>query len=256
MFPALSMPYMAVLVSLFIVVLTLFFIMRRRSLLGSLSALKNLVPARKHTVLICGPVDSGKTVLFHTLSGGKYQPTRTSIEENVGTFKINPELLKDRKKELCDIQFEFIDFPGHPSQELKLGKFINNIQSVILLTDASSSDSISRASKMLFALLEKKGFMKKQIPILICANKSDLGDAQTMTAIRSRILDELNTLRESRTTMETIDKVDEGIEPVGKSGDKLTWENLGCTVSFGQISAKEGNVRDVLDFLETTQCCC
>jgi signal recognition particle receptor subunit beta len=255
-FPYLTMPYMTVLISLFLVLLTVLFFMRKKSfkpVRDWLSAMNTFKLNNKCTVLICGPVDSGKTVLFHTLSGGKYESTQTSMEINKDTFTIDKNLITDRKK-LENIQFEFIDFPGHPSQELQLGKSLAKIQGVILLVDASSSDSYLSGAKLLYSLLEKKGFTNNKIPVLICANKTDLSDAQTMVAIRGKMLDELNKLKETRPT-ENLEKNDE-IVPVGKTDERFTWENLGSSVSFGQISAKTGNVRDVLDFLEQTCCCC
>jgi signal recognition particle receptor subunit beta len=209
----------------------------------------------KSTVLMCGPVDAGKTLLFHTLSGGKFQPTQTSMEENVNTFKIHEKVLGDKKDKLCNVNFEFIDFPGHPSHEFKLTKFINHLRGVIILIDASSSDSILQGSKTLFTMLEKKGFMTKKIPVLICANKIDLSESQPLTAIRQKILEEMNKLRENRGNMETIQKGDEDVAAIGQSGERLTWDTLGVPVSFGQISAKQGNVTDVLDFLEGIQHC-
>jgi signal recognition particle receptor subunit beta len=228
--------------------------MHRRTMIMNMSIWNRY---RKSHVLICGPVDAGKTVLLHSLAGTKIQPTQTSMEENVVTFKIPAHVLGDKKQALYNTEFEFIDFPGHPSQEFQLNKYIPNIKGVILLVDASSSDSYMRGAKMLYTFFENGQFVKKQIPILICANKTDLSDAQTMTAIRTKILDELNKLRDSPLNVNTIEKENhEGIALIGKAGERLTWENIGTPVSFGQISAKTGNVRDVIDFLEGIQHCC
>jgi len=254
----LAMPYMAVIIALFVVLISALFFMRRRKMivrplrrLGQWFSQKSM---RKSTVLICGPVDAGKTLLFHTLSGGKFQPTQTSMEENVNSFKIHEKILGESKKDkLKDINFEFIDFPGHPSKELKLNKFLNNLQGVIVLVDSSSGDSITNGAKTLFSLMEKKGFLDKKVPVLICANKMDLDNSQTLNAIRQKILEELNKLKDNRSSMENIEKRDEDITTFGKSGEKLTWENMGLPVSFGQISAKQGSVIDVLDFLEGIQ---
>jgi len=103
--------------------------------------------------------------------------------------------------------------------------------------------------------MEKKGFLSKKIPVLICANKIDLDSSQPVNAVRQKMLDELNKMKETRPTMENIEKREEDITSIGKSGERLSWDNLGLTVSFGQISAKQGNVTDVLDFLEGIQCC-
>jgi signal recognition particle receptor subunit beta len=272
-----SMWHFALFLTLFIVLLSALYFMRRKNLpapvrrwmLKTRTFLMNrqkmimswpiwnsiLYRNRKCAVLICGPTDAGKTVLLHTLSGTKIQPTQTSMEENMATFRIPEEVLGDKKQMLCNTEFEFIDFPGQTAQEFQLAKYIPRIKGVILLVDASSNDSYMRGAKMLYSLLENKEFIKKQIPVLICANKTDLSDAQTMTAIRTKILEELNKLRDSPLNVNTIEK-DNEISSIGKAGERLTWENLGSSVSFGQISAKTGNVRDAIDFLEGIQHCC
>jgi small GTP-binding protein len=249
----LGLPYMAVSIALIIVLLSAFIFMRRRQGMRPLRRFMQWFKMRrlgKSTVLICGPVDSGKTALFHTLSCGEIQPTETSMQEKTDTFKIHPKILGTRKDKLCDINFEFIDYPGHPSKELHLGRFFNQVQGLILVVDASSNDSIMQASKTFYSLLEKKGFLHKKIPVMICANKIDMIDSLSLNAIRGKMLDEINKMRDSRSTTETTSEKVEDITSAGKSGEKFTWENLGMTVSFGQISAKQANVTDVLDFLE------
>jgi signal recognition particle receptor subunit beta len=269
-----SLWHLALLFTFFIILLTGLYFMRRKTLpplvrrmwlrtrtwmMNRRTMIMNMPILNRYgkcQVLICGPVDAGKTVLLHSLAGTKIQPTQTSMEENVVTFKIPAQVLGDKKQALYNTEFEFIDFPGHPSQEFQLNKYIPNIKGVILLVDASSNDSYMRGAKMLYGFFENGQFVKKQIPILICANKTDLSDAQTMTAIRTKILEELNKLRDSPLNVNTIEKEQEGIALIGKAGERLTWENIGTPVSFGQISAKTGNVRDVIDFLEGIQHCC
>jgi len=253
--PWLAVPSAAIFIALAVVIFSMF-LLKRKPLLAKKLKQWVMTMAQKakggqchqSTILICGPVDAGKTLLFHTLSNGKSQDTQTSMEENVETFKIHPKVLGDNKPNLSDFQFEFIDFPGHPSQELKLTKYVPRIQGVILLVDASSNDSCIRGAKMLYSFLEKKKFSMKKVPILVCANKVDLNNANSMSMIREKVLDELNKLKESQTTMENLGKHDEDIITVGKPGEKLTWENLN-SISFGQISVKEGNLKDVLNFL-------
>jgi len=250
-----GLSYMAIIIAVVVVLLSALFIMRRRQGMRPLRrAMEWIMQKRgKYTVLICGPVDAGKTTLFNTLCGGKFQATQSSMEENVETFKIHPRILGEKKDKLCNIHFEFIDFPGHPSKELHLGKFFHRVNGVILLVDGTSNDSLINGSKTLFYLLEKKEFRNKKTPVLICANKTDLDSTQTLGSIRSRILEEIKKLKDSRSTMENTDKGDEDIMSIGKSGEPLTLENLGLTVSLGQICTKEGKITDVLDFLEGIQ---
>jgi len=99
-------------------------------------------------------------------------------------------------------------------------------------------------------VVRTKKFADRQTPVLVCANKSDMTDVQSMFAIREKFLRELNNLKESRTTMESIETNEEATVPVGKSGEVLGWEGFTSPISFGQISVKDGNLTDVLDFLE------
>jgi small GTP-binding protein len=248
----LTMPYLGVMIALFVVLISILFLFRR-PLMGFCRRLRGRTG--KTTVLIFGPLDAGKTVLFYTLANGKFQQTQTSMQENVDTFKIHQKILDDANKpNLSRMQFEFIDFPGHPSQELKRGKYLPRANGVVLLVDAASNESINNGSKMLFSLLENKDFINKKTPILVCANKSDLDQADNVPAIRSKILAELNKLKESGSSMENIEHSgDEQGSAIGKSGEKLTWDSLGAPISFGRISVKKGEMRDLLDFFEGIQ---
>jgi small GTP-binding protein len=252
-----AMPYMAIMIALIVVLFSALLFMKRRQImkLKPMQRFRDLMMTKQKgnsTVLICGPVDAGKTLLFHTLSGGKFQPTQTSMEENVNTFTINDKILTDAKKDkLKSMKFEFIDFPGKQSHEFKMDKFMNRLDGVIILVDSSSSDSINHGAKTLFSLMEKK---IGNIPVLFCANKIDLSESHTMNVTRHRILDELNKLKDTQSSMGNIEKSEDiTTASIGKSGEKLSWDNLGLAVSFGQISAKQGNITDVLDFLEGIQ---
>jgi len=101
---------------------------------------------------------------------------------------------------------------------------------------------------MLYSLLGMKEIWSTKTPILICANKIDLDNTDNMAAIRTKIFQELNKLKESQSG--NVEHGDEQAGIVGKPGEKLTPENIGIPISFGQISAKQGRLTDVLDFLE------
>jgi small GTP-binding protein len=251
-FAFLKMPG-AIIIAIICIVLSLLFVFRQQVFkFIPIAALRRRAGGKK-TILICGPKDSGKTLLFYTLLNGKFQPTQTSLEENVDTFNLHSGVFKDYTKDkakLTSTRFEFIDCPGQSSQELKMFKFVPRAQGVVVLVDSSSQESCINGAKILYSLLENKKFADRQIPVLVCANKSDLTDVQSMPAIREKFLKELNHLRESRTTMESIETNEEATVPVGKSGEVLGWESFTSPISFGQISVKDGHLRDVLDFLE------
>jgi len=241
-----ALPSVAVMIAFFVVLFTVLFIFRRKWMPY---AKKYFLFKRNRVVLICGPVDSGKTALFFTLSNGKFQSTQTSMEENVDTFHIHSKILNDAQKQhLSKFQFEFVDFPGR-THGGKMNKYLKRTQGVVFLIDASSNDSVVNGAKMLYSLLEMKDLMKRKIPILVCANKIDLNNVASMTVIRTKILEELNKLKESQPG--NIEHGEEGAGVVGKPDEKLTAENIGTPISFGQISAKEGKLTDVLDFLES-----
>jgi len=213
----------------------------------------------KKTILICGPTDSGKTLLFYTLLNGKFQLTQSSLEENVDTFNLHSGVLKDYTKDkakLTNVKFEFIDCPGQSSQELKLFKYVPRTNAVILLVDASSYESCIQGSKLLYSLLENKKFADRHVPVLVCSNKADLLNVKSMPAIREIFLKELNNLKNSRTTMGSIETSEkEEIAQIGGLGEELRWDSFASPISFGQISVKDGNLRDVLDFLEAIPRC-
>jgi small GTP-binding protein len=248
------MPYLGIIIASIIVLLSALIYMKRRQIMKSQLFIKFrewMMTKKKEnaTVMICGPADAGKTLLFQTLSGGKFQ--QSSTEEHVSTFQVNDKVLMEAKKDkLQNVNFEFIDFPGQ-SYEFKMDKSMKHLNGLIILVDASSNDSINHGTRTLFSLMENK--FGKNTPVLFCLNKMDLSASNTMNAIRQKILDELNKLKGIQSSLGgNIEKSEDITSSIGKS-ERLTWDNLDLTVSFGQISAKQGNVTDVLDFLESIQ---
>ena len=86
------------------------------------------------TVVLCGPSNSGKTVLFHRIMNQKAVATVTSIEMN---------------HELLDNNIRLVDYPGHPSLRSNLLELLKNISSelrVILVLDSSKSVARDQSS--------------------------------------------------------------------------------------------------------------
>ncbi|ETO18950.1 hypothetical protein RFI_18293 [Reticulomyxa filosa] len=278
----------AVIVALIIVVITVV-LLRNKS--------GTVITSVKATVLLHGPIDSGKTLLFYTLLNGKLQPTQTSMEENVEVMKIHPQILHDSDNEsLSKYKFELIDFPGHSSQETKLNQFIPRVTAVILLLDPSSSDFCATGAKFGAKALNHAACIFSPLvfilfvhPISLSQIKHSLQNVVLIARTQKFCKQESpdfdfernvfnffffncyfsmkrisfifcflkiyiwisNKLKESQSTMTSIQNEEDETTTIGKPGEDLTWEDLPSSISFGRISVKEKNLTDVLHFFAT-----
>ena len=113
-------------------------------------------------MLICGPCDSGKTVLFSQLVHRKPVETYTSMQENLGI--LDPP----GKKPLS-----VVDIPGHERIRYKsLDKNKDSARAVIYVIDASTiTKGIRDATEYLFRVLSDPAIHSNKTPVLIACNK-------------------------------------------------------------------------------------
>lgn len=64
---------------------------------------------KKKMVLVLGPKNAGKTMLFHALREGRGVETVSSMKELEATFAIHPALNPSK----FDAKLNIVDFPGH-----------------------------------------------------------------------------------------------------------------------------------------------
>ena len=146
------------------------------------------------TVILCGPSNSGKTVLFHRLCTGTGTPNQIAVP-TVTSIQMNHKLLDNN---IC-----LMDYPGHPSlrsQFVDLVKGISSKLRIILVLD--STKPVSDAADLLYLLLTHSEFKwnqsqtkKEKLSLLIACNKSDLSLAKNAKRMKIQLRTELERLR-------------------------------------------------------------
>lgn len=82
---------------------------------------------KKKMVLVLGPKNAGKTMLFHALREGRGVETVSSMKELEATFAIHPALNPSK----FDAKLNIVDFPGH--ERLRSYVKLMNVPAVLLL---------------------------------------------------------------------------------------------------------------------------
>jgi len=198
-------------------------------------------------VLILGPMDAGKTVLFYQLKQGLFRDTHTSMIENIASFI--PTQLSEFKKLP---EYQYIDLPGHGNLRWKVASFLPRARGLIYVIDSSNGQQIPHAAQQLFEILSGSTAVNK-VPLLIACNKSDNEGALTADEIKRRLERELEKCRTHQHTM--ADLQDEShakpLVTLGKSGISFRFEHCANGVRFGTISTKTGSIRPVTEFITT-----
>ncbi len=182
--------------------------------------------AKKSTVVICGPMNAGKTVLWLTLrqrlgqdaSGAKAQLplTVTSTTPNVSE----------------NSKYVLVDTPGHP----KLRYIANNLHGaayVFVLDTAASgtSHSVRPEAEYLYELLGSRS----KVPVLVACNKAELFSSIPVPRLKNMLQEEMQLLRKSQAA--SIGKMDEQ-EASGLLDTPFTFDDY--DIEFIQGSAKNG----------------
>merc|ERR1711934_339847 len=98
-----------------------------------------------NTVILRGPMDSGKTVLFQQLLDGASKATHTSSRVNEATDLLHLE--KDLAKPPSVVRL--VDFPGHERLAAELQTYTSTAAGIVLLVGCTDTDkSIATSGKM------------------------------------------------------------------------------------------------------------
>ena len=128
---------------------TIVFILFKKS--QSSVASNDGLSGKYQSILIYGPMNSGKTVLFHQLFNSTFVKTQSSMNENILEFKPN-------SFNKCKI-YQFIDYPGHGSQESRLYKYVfekyNNkgLKAIIFTININDTQSAVEGAKLCFVII-------------------------------------------------------------------------------------------------------
>ena len=195
--------------------------------------------SRRQAVLICGPCDSGKTLLFSQLLHKTKIETFTSMKENVGVLDI-PE---NRKKPVV------IDLPGHERIRYKcLDNQKESAMGIIYVLDAATiTKGIRDATEFLFRILSDPSIHSNRTPILVICNKQDMTLAKGSKVIQRELAKEIGLLRDTQagtlqgTDGSTLDHIF-----LGKQGRDFDFYDLKASVEFCETSVVDDENLDIV----------
>lgn len=168
-------------------------------------------------IYVTGPFNAGKTTLIHRLALNAtsiehyYKDgTSTTVGFDLGTIYWNPEqnvILKSTPKEPSQLERIYkvilVGTPGQmrfaPTREI----LAKGCQGVLFLIDSTNLGQVGVALAM---YEEVKAYFKKEIPMVILANKQDLENATDAETIRKLLkLDNVEIVETSATEEINID---------------------------------------------------
>ena len=207
--------------------------------------------SRGTTCLLLGLPNSGKTALFFRLKDGELKPTHTSIHENDATFELAGE---DRRQ-----QVHIIDVPGHSRVRVRFNHYLPITGTIVFMIDTIDfSTNVNQVGEYLYDLLTNGQIVRRQIPILIACNKSDIS-VQNKDFVKKKLALELNKLRETRSSAvqqhnESGSSSDDSqvdlVEDVKREFSFDDEQCLRTNITFTDLSVAQGsNVETVREFI-------
>jgi len=203
--------------------------------------------ARGNTVLLVGLCNVGKTVLFLQLRDGKFRTTQTSMKENRDTFEVHSNHAKEGKRKKT---ITVVDVPGHQRLRSTLHDFLPTARSLVLVVDAVDFAEQTRpTAELLYDLLTNKNVTARKLPILIACNKKDLMTAVSNDYIKTQLEKEIDKLRITRKSVLDQGQDEASEDHLGIEGESFKMEQLELEISFTDCSAKDGDIKDVVEFI-------
>jgi len=227
---------------LFVFSFIFFMILRALGIVGGSS--------KRHSVVLLGVSDVGKTLLFSHLTSGHGVETFTSMKENIVDGVQFRESGGGRK-------YRLIDLPGADRiRKIHFEQSIKNedVSAIIYVVDSSTFQKDCReTAEFLYEILSHPQIVKqRRLPILIACNKQDLPLSKSAQVIRKGLEKELSVLNKTRAaSLETIDGSGGKRLLTGSHDDDFKFDQLRQTIEFVECSAA-GDVRldDLKDHLK------
>lgn len=231
---------LSILFSVFVVFITILFFFLRGS------------SRKRSAVLLMGPCDAGKSLLFLRLVHKQFAQTCTSLKDNKGHFvaKIKDKILT------------VVDIPGHERIRTQyIDEHGSSALGIVFVVDSStiSRKTVADVAEFLYAILTDPVIFKNKPRVLIACNKQDHEMAKRHTAVKSMLETEMNTLRKTRSGAleSTSDDFSSDSIFLGREDRDFEFSHLGSLkVSFAEVNAKtegsneEADLKQVTDWLE------
>uniref|UniRef100_A0A8C9H5D5 Signal recognition particle receptor subunit beta n=1 Tax=Piliocolobus tephrosceles TaxID=591936 RepID=A0A8C9H5D5_9PRIM len=174
-------------------------------------------------VLLLGPCDSGKTTFLFKLKINKLCRTVPSMKENIAFINI-----KDKKK---NKSIKFVDFPGHPKLSYGIEKYLSITNVIIYILDSSDRQSLKIVAEKLFELFMNKTVVKRQIPFIICCNKTDLCNSRPKQVIKEDLEREIEILKMSKNKgLDNDEYTEENEYFLGQNSEFFRFEKAPCHI--------------------------
>ncbi|SCM25754.1 signal recognition particle, beta subunit, putative [Plasmodium chabaudi adami] len=192
-------------------------------------------------VLLLGPCESGKTTFLFKLKTDKMCRTVPSMKENVAFV-----FLKNIKKSKF---IQFVDFPGHPKLAFGIKKYLNVTNVIVYILDSSDRQSLKYVAENMLELFMNKEIVKRQIPIIIFCNKTDLCNSRPKKVIKEDLEREIEILKMSKYNSLEDDMNDETESFLGVNSEFFRFERAPIHVEICSASIKNNNVDEVIELI-------
>jgi len=207
---------------------------------------------KRSSVLLAGPCDAGKSLLFLRLVHKQFAQTCTSVKDNKGHFiaKIKDKILT------------LIDIPGHERLRTQyLDEYGSTALGIVFVVDSStiSRKTVADVAEFLYSILTDAVIFKNKPRVLIACNKQDHEMAKRHTAVKSMLETEINTLRKTRSAALESTSDDFAADSIflGREDRDFEFAHMGSfKVSFAEVHAKtedsndDANLKEITDWLE------
>jgi signal recognition particle receptor subunit beta len=202
-------------------------------------------------ILLYGPMSSGKSLLFYKLKTDQTKETVTSMKENSAKFV--PVQLSSSAAAGANSSFSaynYIDFPGHPSQKHKLSNYINNLRAIVFCIDSNDQAQLSQATQYLFPLLTDGKLNKRKIPLFIALTKSASDNPEATQRIQQYLEGSLDKARKLQSSMPDItNTAEEQPRQLGRAGQPFKFSHSNLPITIDQIDAATNHLQPLLNFL-------
>ena len=198
----------------------------------------------KKAVLLVGPSDAGKTLLFSQLVHNKPIESFTSMIENVGQYSGSGNLDENAGSNVAPGKtLEMYDLPGHDRLRYSaLDKRKEEARAIIYVIDASTiKQKLRDSAEFLFNILRDPCLFYANTPVMVVCNKQDLGiQAKGAGVIERELAKEIGLLRvtQSRLLEDSSGTGNRNANIyLGEEGKDFEFSDLRAEVKFVEASA-------------------
>jgi signal recognition particle receptor subunit beta len=221
-------------IAIAVVVATILLVLIARSLTGG---------SKGSSLVLAGPVNSGKTTLFLQLRDGTHhQGTVSSMQENEASCKVT-------EKGATRV-IKVVDIPGHASFRSKLERALRDARGIVFVLDSVEFNSQKQeTADILYDILGNSSIARGRVPVVVACNKADQEDqAFSVEFIKKNLEKQVDAMRKTKAAA-----LSDGSATVslGKKDKAFSFADLRTKIEFVQVSALQGDIGAVRTFVTT-----